>query len=769
MKKALVIAALILISNLATLIFSATNADNAEAKKVQAQWVEVDRISKIIEIEPLSSYYFQIKDSTIYENRLESMPVLDVLKRVPNWLRNDLETNLLQLVDIKTDVGDHAAPTLFDIDKDGDYDLVIGTLEGKLLVYENKNGYWLKKGLLNDSTGNPINVGAYAVAVFEDITGDSALDLVLGAYDGRLRVYENTTSGWEFRGYIRDVNGNIIDVGYNSAPAFGWIVYTTRVGDPSPPPDFKDMLIGAGDGKLYRYERTYDGWIRRGTLAPDSETEPPSEIEILDVGNYSKPALVDLNGDCAVWRADLSIGAGDGTLYHYWNTGNRTVTYYDPVDETWYKETRAVWSKDDSVYQYIEKCPYAAPALADLDRNSLMDNDCLIDLVVGREDGHIHIYKNLGTANNPRWDVWPEAASGVEVEHYMKDRNLSKLEKYLNLILDVENEYVDEIAFCLAHISPDVLTDKDVYPEVFKKNAELIYEIDKTIQYANLVEKGDYTTSNYWTTIEYNVSAGAGGAITKYELPRDIYYWFIVHPKITDELPTFINPETGGPAEPPTGKFWREYLFFHADDNYPPDPDVDDNNDGTPDNRYPKEDKPPLLKDKIAGITLLYDGVGYSKSQGYNPTTGYYDYPDPRTWEWSYENHPTGIEIVSNWVKRTLPLSEPESRDGERPIQPVRIAHHHNGNCGELQDLTVAAARTCLIPTAGVCLIGEDHVWSEFYCYDSSREYHWHQWDNQWGGQGGGSVIDNFDFLGSDRGGTGIFKWWGDDHITEVT
>ncbi|MEW6070013.1 MAG: caspase family protein, partial [Candidatus Thermoplasmatota archaeon] len=855
----------------------------------------------------------------------------------------------------------------------------------------------MKKDNLTDGNGNVIDVGSYAVSAFENLTGDSNLDLILGSYDGTLRVYENTTSGWEFKGYIRDVNNNIIDVGTHSAPAFGWVIYKT---DGEHRADRRDLIIGCADGTIWCYESTvhlYENtmynWKYRGKLAADGRE--------IDVGNYSKPVLADLTGDT---KNDLIVGAGDGSLHFYKCENTQNAEFYE--DTTVYERVNDEYSDDYD---------YAAPTVADLDRNSLLPLDLLNDTIVGWGDGHIHIYKNVGTPSAPRWDVWPIAPTEIPTENYLRERNLSVLQKYLDLILDAENEYVDEIAFSIAHTSVDVLTNEDVYVEVFKKNAELIYEIDKYLQYADVVESGDYTvatppangyalligiedypetgndldyclddvydmrealinfcnfsgsniriladtnanksniqnainwlaanadsndivmffysghgmssgklaqydystqggitsaeldswldnvtstniiivldccfagaftsknvkcifentkewsnffrgiaqegriicaacdeneyswefdelrngafsyyltqalqslksdvnkndwvsieeafnrakprvsnyvltntqerqipqiydgisgevelvffypTGDYWTTIEYNISIG--GVNETYELPRDIYYWYVVHPKITDEIPTFIDPDTEAPAKPPRGKFWREYLFFYADESYPPHPATDADGDGKPDFYYPKDAKPPLLKEKIANITILYDGVPYNAPSGYDDD-GYLRDPDPngnrrRSWKWSYEkNH--AIEIVSNWVAKTLPLREQESNDDERPIQPVRIAHHHNGNCGELQDLTAAAARTCLIPASGICLIGEDHVWNEFY-YDDA----WHQWDNYW--SDGGSVIDNFEnyWVGwGRRGGSGIFRWNGDDSIEDVT
>jgi len=69
------------------------------------------------------------------------------------------------------------------------------------------------------------------------------------------------------------------------------------------------------------------------------------------------------------------------------------------------------------------------------------------------------------------------------------------------------------------------------------------------------------------------------------------------------------------------------------------------------------------------------------------------------------------VAVVGRWAALTMP----ERASGNRPIQPVTIAHEHNGNCGEMQDLVQAAARTALIPCGGVMDINEDHVWNEIW------------------------------------------------------
>jgi hypothetical protein len=165
---------------------------------------------------------------------------------------------------------------------------------------------------------------------------------------------------------------------------------------------------------------------------------------------------------------------------------------------------------------------------------------------------------------------------------------------------------------------------------------------------------------------------------------------------------------------------------------------------------------PPLLKDLLAGVTTLWNCTRYSSPGGFDNEGINNSHPA------DYGDH--AIEKVSYWVMKTLPLNEQDSGDGERPIQPVRIARGHNGNCGELGDLTVAAARACLIPAVQISLLAEDHVWFQFY------DRGWHQWDNYW--SDGGAVIDDFMnyWIGwGHRGGSGISGWRGDDYSFDVT
>ncbi len=252
--------------------------------------------------------------------------------------------------------------------------------------------------------------------------------------------------------------------------------------------------------------------------------------------------------------------------------------------------------------------------------------------------------------------------------------------KFANLIINAPDpKYVDEIAFSIAHTSVESLRHQYTLPQIFTDNAKYIYQNDQYLPYADIVEKTDYTTISYKN--KTNVSR---------ELPRDIYYWYVVHPKLSDELATYVDPDydysTQAPGDrnygvsPPTGKFWREWLFYHNDTGQ---------NVTYASNTSKSSYKPnPLLKELLSKCNTVWDAA----------------------------------KAVSTWVVDSM-IFDSEPPGGERPIQPVRIYQEHMGRCGEHQDIAAAAARAGLI--AAVCTVNaaEDHVWNEFW------DEHWVHWD----------------------------------------
>ncbi len=237
--------------------------------------------------------------------------------------------------------------------------------------------------------------------------------------------------------------------------------------------------------------------------------------------------------------------------------------------------------------------------------------------------------------------------------------NLRRLGANQNRMADAilacpDKRYYDELCFQVAHLSP--VTLNAVNPQLLADNVQQMYQIDPELQYVDIVDYGNpFQGGDYYSTTKYRVRVQ--DETTWVEIPRDIYYWWVMMPKGTDEQPMYVD-----------GYFWREYLFYCNDSGYP------------------------LLRDALAPTQLFWDEGKHS-------------------WGGGFEDTMQAVAVVGRWAALTMP----RGAEGDRPIQPVTIARGHNGNCGEMQDLVQAAARTALIPCGGVNDINEDHVWDEIW------------------------------------------------------
>ncbi len=260
-------------------------------------------------------------------------------------------------------------------------------------------------------------------------------------------------------------------------------------------------------------------------------------------------------------------------------------------------------------------------------------------------------------------------------------------------------EYIDEIAFVLAHSRVELLTDLAFKPELLEENIRQIYELTgelgtSPLKYIERVEVGTAGEScEFSTTMSYRL-LDSEGQEKWVELPSELYYWHVVHPVMEDERPIYVDPTrdfvsnaTGyaeGFAEPPAGHFWRSY-FYDVQDDVCPYGDDD-----------PEDDAPcPRLGDMLEAADYLWDGQQNSIASSH------------------------AIGAVTQWLNIAMDFGA----NGTRPIQPVRIYAEHDGNCGEYADITTAAARSALIPSGNVYAFLWDHTWNEFWADG------WHHWE----------------------------------------
>lgn len=240
---------------------------------------------------------------------------------------------------------------------------------------------------------------------------------------------------------------------------------------------------------------------------------------------------------------------------------------------------------------------------------------------------------------------------------------------YANLILSAPSAWVDEVAYQVAHIAPEILVDTSFSPELITVNAKYLYKNDSLLLYADIIDYGSPGDEDYYSTVRYK--ALEDGDTVYYELPLEYYYLYIVHPELSDESPRMDSYVYN--------RFWRDYLFYAADIGYP------------------------VLSEKLERVKILWDVADTAQV-----------YPAGR----SFDTTDCALDVIGNWGTETVP----ELAMGNRPIQPNVIAYEHNGNCGETQDVLQATARAALVPAVATMDIAEDHVWCEFY-YKGWHEY----------------------------------------------
>jgi hypothetical protein len=270
-------------------------------------------------------------------------------------------------------------PAFADVDGDGDPDLFSGWNTNRIFYI--KNSGTPSAPVFQPSYGdNPFdglgNVGK--APAFADLDGDGDLDAFIGNRDGNIACYENIGN------YYSDSGANLLQT-----PSF-----TQRSGAKNP---FNGVNVGGasrptladldGDGDLDAVVGAVDGTLRYdkntgSALAPVfvAQSGAANPFDGVDVGDASVPAFADLDADGDL---DAVIGAADGTIRYYKNTGSALAPVF------------TVQTGATNFFSAIDVGDQSAPSFVDV------DGDGDLDAFIGAATGMMIYYENTGTALAP--------------------------------------------------------------------------------------------------------------------------------------------------------------------------------------------------------------------------------------------------------------------------------------------------------------------------------------------------------------------------------
>ncbi|MGB0543099.1 MAG: FG-GAP-like repeat-containing protein [Longimicrobiales bacterium] len=265
------------------------------------------------------------------------------------------------------------APTVGDVDGDGDDDLLMGVLGGAYNPNTTTadNFHYIQQarpGLFEHRTSrfiSTIDFGAETIPVAVDLDGDGDQDLLVGN-----KIEQNDTQNGKLYRLINDgsptspsfrYDGDMdVGGGYHLLPAFGDL---DADGD-------LDAIVGTWSDRLrvYRNDAT-DGSIELAFV--------DSMSIALSRGRNATPTLGDIDGDGDL---DLFVGESSGTINFYENTGT---------------PQRAEFTLVSDEYGEFDVGRRSLPILRDA------DGDGDLDLYVGSEGEGVILFRNDGSRTSP--------------------------------------------------------------------------------------------------------------------------------------------------------------------------------------------------------------------------------------------------------------------------------------------------------------------------------------------------------------------------------
>ncbi|OQA02255.1 MAG: FG-GAP repeat protein [Bacteroidetes bacterium ADurb.Bin408] len=385
-------------------------------------------------------------------------------------------------------------PSYLDVNNDNLKDLVVSPFDANPYITESRQSLWLytnngtsavpvfefvKKNFLQDAM---IDVGTGAYPVLFDLNGNGKLDLFVANFGFRDTSYYN--NGFLYSDFISKIS-YYMNTGTVSQPAFTLITENfagldslhlraayPAFGDIDNDGDI-DLIIGEENGALLFLENI------AGQGNPLSFAPPQHNYQAIDIGKFSTPQIIDLDGDGLL---DLVIGDRRGRLNFFRNTGTLNNPSFNLITDT----LGGVLVRDFNTSNY----GYATPCF-------FKDSLGMFKLFAGSESGKIFYYDSISNNLNGTFTLKEQpllminegirtgvAVGNINNDQYV-DMIIGNFSGGLNLYMGKEPELIgireNEKYACLFKIYPNPASET-----VNIISYEPIREADYTIEIYNI-------------------------------------------------------------------------------------------------------------------------------------------------------------------------------------------------------------------------------------------------------------------------------------------
>lgn len=303
----------------------------------------------------------------------------------------------------------HSGSTILALDLTGDevMDLVLGDVEARNLTMlinggaePNQNSMMISYDPNFPSNTTPVDLEVFPASFFLDIDHDGVKDLVVSS--NASGGSENLNGIWYYKNlgtnsmpnfsFVKNnlFQGEMIENGKGSIPLF---VDVNNDG-------LKDLILGS----TFRHKSPFDKISKIQYFKNTGTATLPEFTFVSDdwlglstegFGLRMSPTFGDLNGD---GLPDMILG-----------TTNGAVHYFEKIGEGANDFTLLQTNMLDIEGNLISVQNDASPELFDL------DNDGLLDLIIGQRFGGVSYYKNIGTVSTPAFELVTDNLGAVDV------------------------------------------------------------------------------------------------------------------------------------------------------------------------------------------------------------------------------------------------------------------------------------------------------------------------------------------------------------------